>query len=206
MLYLRTGETERAAAKFKAAMKIHQKVGNRRSEGIIRGNLGALLIQRGDHAAARKHYQAAVQIHRECRNLRAECIVLFNIANLDYMDGDLVQAEQWVKIVYRKVKAAFPNLLVPVLSHRAKIHARNGNVEAALRDIDRAETRSKERDHKVPIAVTYAKKATVLALCGSLEEAEEALRVAVQLHDELGGREPTLLREIGEANSVIGIA
>lgn len=79
-------------------------------------------------------------------------------------------------------------------------------MEAALRDIERAETQSNERDHKVPIAATYAKKATVLALCGAPEEALEALSVAVHLHDELGGQEPTLIRETEKAKSVLGIA
>ena len=202
-LHLETGEPDRARELLSAALATHQRVGNRRSEGITRGNLGLLLMQAGDHATARQHYKLAIQIHRECRNLRGECIMLFNAADLDYIDGDLIQAGQRLEVIYRKVKAAFPNLLSLVLGLRAKIRARNGDHSAAFADITRAEALVKEWDYKIQIAMTYAKKATVLGLAGAVDQAKEALQIAMAMHDELGSQDPDLVREIQEVQSVL---
>ena len=66
-----------------------REVGNRRTEGVVLGNLGGLLQKEGQMEEALRHYQEALAISREVGDRRSEGLVLGNLGALHARQGRL---------------------------------------------------------------------------------------------------------------------
>jgi predicted ATPase len=64
---------------LESALATHLTTGDRRSEGIVLGDMGTLHCHRGQWDEARAHLEAALVIHRALGNRRSEGAVLLNL-------------------------------------------------------------------------------------------------------------------------------
>jgi tetratricopeptide (TPR) repeat protein len=59
---MQTGRTEEAEREFALAIELHRSSGDRRLQGVTRGNLGELLRQTGQPKRAEAEFAAALAI------------------------------------------------------------------------------------------------------------------------------------------------
>ena len=107
---MQAGRVEEARRCYLEALTIHREFGDRRSQGVVLGNLGVLhnrmgrneesraynlgtLRQmEGQREEAREHYEAAIAILREVQVPRQEAIVLCSLGSLHDEEGRVEEA------------------------------------------------------------------------------------------------------------------
>ena len=88
------GRGEQAERTFVQALAIFREVGDRRSEGLVLGNLAGIHHETGRAEQAERTYGQALAIHREVGNRRFEGVTLTNLATLYHATGRIEQAER----------------------------------------------------------------------------------------------------------------
>jgi serine/threonine protein kinase/tetratricopeptide (TPR) repeat protein len=88
------GRVDEARRCFEEALAVHRVTGDRRSEGLVLGNLGNLLTVEGQVEEASRCFEAALAIHREMGHRRFEGNALGNLGNLHIMVGHVEEARQ----------------------------------------------------------------------------------------------------------------
>lgn len=97
LFYQRTGQAALAAESWGRAIALHQVLGDRRSEGAIRRNLGVGALRQRDFAASEVQFNQALRLAREAGDHQTESDSLYGLARIDAHRGNILQAANRVQ-------------------------------------------------------------------------------------------------------------
>lgn len=133
------GELEEARTEFLRALDAADALGDRRREGIVLANLGALEHQAGRLSEARAHLRDAERLCRRLGMRRFHAFALGGLAFLDHEEGHLVDAAERVEraiVLYREVGDDIFGAVA--LGRRGALEAEQGREDRAREDFARA--------------------------------------------------------------------
>jgi len=81
----------------KKALNLAREIGNRKSEGIILGNVGVYYAQTGDYQQALDYFHQKLAIVKELSDKSEEAHILTNIGVISDWKGDTQEALEWYK-------------------------------------------------------------------------------------------------------------
>ena len=88
----------------KKALIIAREIGNKRSEGIILGNIGVVYAQRGDYQKGLNYFHQKLAIVKELSDKSEEAQILTNIGVISDWKGDTQEALEWYKKALRIIE------------------------------------------------------------------------------------------------------
>jgi CHAT domain-containing protein/Tfp pilus assembly protein PilF len=88
----------------KKALVIAREIGNKRSEGIILGNIGVVYAQRGDFQEALDYFHQKLAVVKELGDKSEEAQILTNIGVISDWKGDTQEALEWYKKALRIIE------------------------------------------------------------------------------------------------------
>ena len=204
------GSPDRARQLFERALEIHREVGNRRSEGVVLGNLGNLHKLTGSLDRALELYESALEIHKELGNRGHEGNVLGNLGNLHMETGSLDRARRLFESameIHRGVGNRRSEGIV--LRNLGALHHETGSPDRARRLYESAIEIHGEVGDRRGEGVTLGRLA-ILELdqgeaSAALEHATSACGVLTRLGDLVALQEPqhTLARCLAESGAPI---
>ncbi len=147
------------------ALKIYEAQGKFASASAVLINLGNTLDNLGDATRARDHYQRALEMKRAHDISKGVGAVLNNLADLTLQSGATEQAiallDEAIVAHTRDDDRIGQGL---ALSNRGIAHARNGNFDAALADLQQGEAIARDLEHSVGISAALRARAEVWLL------------------------------------------
>lgn len=147
------------------ALKIYEAQGKFASASAVLINLGNTLDNLGDTTRARDHYQRALEMKRAHDISKGVGAVLNNLADLTLQSGATEQAiallDEAIASHARDGDRIGEGL---ALSNRGIAHARNGNFDAALADLQQGEAIARDLEHSVGISAALRARAEVWLL------------------------------------------
>ena len=186
---LRLGHKGLAWALAEAALNLFREVGDRRSEGLVRGNLANLHFRAGSPERARELHETALAISREVGDRRCEGICFGNLAILHRQIGSPERARE----LFEKALAIHRELGNRghegiFLGNLALFHHETGSPERALALYEAALAIFREVGDRRPEGVFLGNLALFHQQTGSPERALALYEAALAIHREVGDR------------------
>ena len=183
------GRLRDAQKDFDAALEIFVEIGDRRLEGIARGNLGTVLESLGRAEDARQRRWQAVAIHREVGHRRMEAHELGNLANASIdegrLDEGLALSDEALAIAR---ECADRRIEGHVLGNRGLMYLEQGRLADARRDFEDALTIARESANRRFESNVRRNLGDLLASEGQLQEAVKQYESALTLARDVGNR------------------
>lgn len=92
LVYLKTGESEKALGYFERALPLVRGAGDKEAEGDVLNNLGAYYRSRSDFQKALEYYNAALPVRRAARDRTGEATTLINLSAVHRFLADNTRA------------------------------------------------------------------------------------------------------------------
>jgi tetratricopeptide (TPR) repeat protein len=197
-VYHALGELDQARIHYEQALVISSEVGDRRSEGNGRCNLGLLYQEQGRTVEARAQFDLALCIARETGHVRLAYTVL---CNLGILLTDEEQFEQAVRHLEDAVKGAIASSdrrsEGQFRGYLALALAKMGRVDAAREMVGKGERLLAALADRLSHALLLCDKAEIEAIGSNVDAAAEATHHARRVAEELGcGPESQLCRRL----------
>ena len=192
------GELEQARSHYERALALAAEVGDRRQEGNGRCNLGLLYQEQGKNAEARVQFEMALSAAREMGHTRLAYIVLCNLGILLTAEGRLDEAAHHLDQAVKGAMAASDRHSEGQFrGYLALALARQGLLRQAREEIDRGETLLMASGDRLSHALLLCDRAELELLAAQSGVAEEAIRRAQQIANDLEcGPESELRRRL----------
>jgi predicted ATPase/class 3 adenylate cyclase/Tfp pilus assembly protein PilF len=185
----RSGHMGEASAWFVRALKLARKVGNRRTEAIVFGNLALLRHSQGRMVKALAHYEKAIVIHRALGNTREEAGVLGNLGNLHIDQGrmELARAHYEAALaIHREVGNRRSE--GSTLDNLGSLHNEQGRIDDARTYYEAALAIAREVGNRRGEGTVLGNLGNVLSEQGQTQEAWAAYEAALAIDREVGSR------------------
>jgi len=135
-LELLAGDRGAAAAALDAAQQAFDALGDRRSQGIVLGNLADLDCESGQLDRAEDRYRAALAALRAVGDVGSEAVVLGNLANLLRGRGDPQARASYEEALALSRRAGDQRAICLTLGNLAGLHLDAGRLEVARAAFD----------------------------------------------------------------------
>ncbi|HYO95776.1 MAG TPA: protein kinase, partial [Polyangiaceae bacterium] len=132
----RTDHIDEARRAYEPAEPAAERASDAGTLAVVRANLAGVLKIGGDIAGAIENYEAALDMGRRSGRRQTARQAMLNLANLDLYLGRLARARSRIDALEQQ-RTALPAVMRAQLSGlHAELHARQGQLEAAVADYD----------------------------------------------------------------------
>jgi len=176
---------------YEAALLVHREVEDRRTEGIVLGNLGILHRQLGDSSLSQSYYEAALSLHREVGDLRFEGTVLGNLGILYLEQGQPARALECYEaalMVHRETRDRRQEGVV--LGNLGILHKQNGRMSTAQEHFEAALIIHRELENRQHEGFVLGHLGETLFALGDQAGSEKLLLQGSALLRELNAKRP----------------
>jgi tetratricopeptide (TPR) repeat protein len=139
MLDMTAGHFDSAAATFRRALAIHQKMGNVAQEALTRANLGSSMFERGLSAEARVEYSESLRLRRELGDRRGQGIALASLGVLEQVAGRFDQARECLEGALELLESIGDPLWMGLIQgYLGRLDLEEGHASDAVRVLEQA--------------------------------------------------------------------
>jgi predicted ATPase len=201
------GGLEEARIHCESALALCRKLGRRRLEGRLLGNLASLLHDQGRLEEARHQYEAALAMRRETGDRVAEARVICNLGNLHHEQGRMQEAAACYEAalrIHREFGIRKSESLV--LDNLGNLHRNSGRIEEARACCESALAIARETGDRRGEAIVLGNLANILRDRGRNVDARACFDAALAIVDDLGDRRSrgAFLGELGTLHAEQG--
>lgn len=173
------GELQLARNRFEAALAIYRRLGDRRAEATVLGNLGNVFLELVRDAEAATHHRMAIEVLRDLGDKRREAIVLSNLAVVNHQRGALEQADaDWRAALSMHRDVANRRFEGFSLGGLAMVDFELGRLAAARRHTYQSLEVARETQDVRAEAIALARFAALTAHAGDIDAAKHAFEEA----------------------------
>ena len=181
------GNMKDAIVHYTEALALYQKEGDRRGEGIVLGNLGAVHMNQGRMESAAEHYTQALSIVREMGHRRFEGIVLGYLGILHMNQGRIeAAAEHYTQSLAMAREVGYRRGEGILLANLGALHKKQGRMQEA----DAHYTQSLAIHRKVGDrrfeGIVLINLGTLYWQQNQIEEAVDCYTQALEIHRKVG--------------------
>jgi tetratricopeptide (TPR) repeat protein len=199
LIYRAKGDLDNALKHMKEALKIDQKIGNKREEAGGLGNIGMFYSAKGDLDNALKYLTQALQIHRAIGDMQGEASDIGNIGAILAEKGDLDNALKHMKEALKIFQeTGYKEGEANELGNIGAILRAKGDLDNSLKHHQEALKIDQKIGYREGEAIDVGNIGLVFRAKGDLDNSLKHHQEALKISQEIGYRQ-------GEARALINI-
>jgi serine/threonine protein kinase/tetratricopeptide (TPR) repeat protein len=184
------GHYDKAAAKFKSAIRLARESGDERSEGVWLRDLGNVTARRGNRDQAETFYASSLEVARKTRDRLGEGVLLGNLGVLCRIRQAHAEAMVHLESSLRIAQEFGTDRGIGVThGNIGSVYRDRGLYDKAMEHYVRAVTSAREHGHKVALGCWLVQVGHIHRSRGEQDDARHVLTEAERLLRECGARQ-----------------